>query len=143
MYHLDVMRNPWYDASIENLKPIESRWSINQRIPYDRIKKGDWIFLKKSCDHVITHKKLVLDVKYFFGIKETHDKMKDYREEIMVDDDYIFSKSKSKRKYLSLIWWGNSVELKQEDEIIPAPIPFRQKGQQSWICNYDPTRRDW
>lgn len=135
MDHLSVMRNPWYDASIDNAKPIESRWSQKKEIPYGKVKKGDWIYPKKTGSHVVTHRKRVLDVLESQSIAESHKLMKQYQNQILVDEDYI--NSRPKHRYLTLIWWDLSEELKPMNKIL-APIPFAQKGQRRWIADYKP-----
>lgn len=124
--HLAIMRNPWMNYLVQGKKTIESRISQKQIAPWQKVNIGDWIYFRLSGDFVVSHKAAVKDVKYYEG-PAIFQKLEEFKEEICIDDEYIHSKSKC--KYLTLIWL---------DEIISLGLdvfPHRQKGQQAWFVN--------
>ena len=69
MDHLAIMRKSWglLPKILNKEKTIESRWYKNKRAPWDRIKKGDFVYFKDS-GRPVTVKAEVLDVLQFSGL---------------------------------------------------------------------------
>jgi ASC-1-like (ASCH) protein len=140
MNHLAIMRQPWFSAILSGAKTIESRIGLKRSPPYGKIFKNDWIYWKESLDFVVYCRSKVIDVKYYDS--DIVDVLRQFSEKICIDEKFIIEKLDY--KYLTLVWIGK-VELltNTHNAQIPAPIPFRQKGQRSWIVDYDTNRTDW
>lgn len=64
MKHIAILRQLFYDFVLSGLKTIESRWSMHKIAPYNKIKIGDTIFIKKTGDKILANA-VVKDVKFF------------------------------------------------------------------------------
>ncbi len=133
MEHIAIMRQPFYDMVLSGEKTIESRWSMNKSAPFNRIKKGDVIYFKKTgCP--ITAVAEAAEVRFYnltpsiveeiakkYGKQIGTDKFKDY--------ESCFSK-----KYLTLIWLKNVRQI--------APIEVPKSYGAGWIILGDQSGRD-
>ncbi len=64
MKHIAIFRQPFYDFVLSGQKTIESRWSMRKIAPYNKIKVGDTILIKKTGDKILA-KAEVSEVKFF------------------------------------------------------------------------------
>lgn len=69
MYHLAIMKKSWglLPKILSGEKTIESRWYKNKYCPWDRIKKGDFIYFKDSGE-LVSIKAQVSDVGQFSNL---------------------------------------------------------------------------
>lgn len=100
--HLAIMVQPYLSLVLEGEKTIESRYSINMIPPFNKVKKGDIVILKKSggeveaifeagetrCFHLNCKQDL-------FSIKEK------YNDRLLIDDE--FWEEKRNAKYATLV----------------------------------------
>ena len=52
MKHIAILRQPFFDMVLSGEKTIESRWSMNKIAPYEKVKEGDIIYLKKTGEDI-------------------------------------------------------------------------------------------
>ncbi len=103
--HLGIFTDPFLTFMLEGKKTIESRFTKNKIIPYNKIEKEDIVFVKKSSGPILAYFK-VKEV-LFFNLKETPiEKIKESR-------------------YATLIFIDKLVKLK--------PFSIHKKGMQTWL----------
>ncbi len=116
MEHIAIFRQPFYDFVLNGQKTIESRWSMHKIAPYNKIKVGDTIFIKKTCDK-ISAKAVASDVKSFELTPTIVEQIREkYGKEICTDyfDDW---ETYLNKRYCTLIW------LKDVTRIYPIDAP--------------------
>lgn len=114
MKHIAIFQEPFYSFVINGKKSIESRWSNKKIAPFDKVKEGDILYIKKTGCNVTATAKVKL-VKYFFLTPEiAEDIKKVYGNEICTDYFDDWEKYKNK-KYCTLIWLDN---VKNVDEFM-------------------------
>lgn len=100
--HLAVFTEPFLSLILSGKKTMESRFSINNVVPYRRVLPNDIVLIKKSGSAVVGFF-IVKDVMYFSNLN----KMKidfvqnKYGSQLAWDIEFLSNKSYS--KYLSLI----------------------------------------
>jgi ASC-1-like (ASCH) protein len=126
MKHLAIFNEKEIIEKILNEeKTIEARLSRDKLLPYERIKKGDEIYLKESGGKI--RGKVGVDNVLFYDhlSPEMIGKLrKEYNKEISIDDKFWENHGKS--KYASLIF------LKNPQRFI-SPVKFRKKDRRGWI----------
>lgn len=105
-------------------KTIESRWSMNRSAPYNKVKEGDKILLKrtgcpvtaradvKKVEQYVLTPMLVEEIRIKYGKEIGTDKFEDWQDTI-------------NKKYCTLIW------LENVKEVEPMEVP-RSNGA-GWI----------
>lgn len=127
--HLAIFQEPYLSFIFSHKKTIESRWSINKIAPYNKIKKGDRIFLKLTSKPILGE--AYVDKVIFFDNlcpSEVKEIMEKYKEGLQLNDSYYDVKQKS--RYATLIWLTDIIKY---DE----PIAIQKNNQLSWIDNFD------
>jgi hypothetical protein len=127
MNHLAILKEPWYLLFVKGIKTIESRWSINKIIPYQKVNEFDWIYPRLSGDFVVHCKAKVIRTLYSHSDK-TQNILRQYQKQICIDESYI--QSKPKAQYLSLFWVEKPIEI--------LPFPFVKHDQRAWIVDILP-----
>ncbi len=116
MTHIAIFRQPFYDFVLSGRKTIESRWSLHRIAPYNKIKIGDTILIKKTSEK-ISAKAVVSDVKFFELTPTIVEQIREkYGKEICTDyfDNW---EAYLNKKYCTLIW------LKEVTQIEPIDSP--------------------
>ena len=110
---------------LNGTKTIESRFSFNKVVPYEKIKIGDEILLKETGKDV-TAKANAKDVKYYELTPQIVEEIRlKYGKEIRTDKFADWETTKTK-KYCTLIW------LTDVKKINPVKVP-KSHGA-GWIC---------
>ena len=125
MKHIAILRQPLFDMVLNGTKTIESRWAMHRVAPYNKIKKGDEIWLKETGKDV-TAKAIVQNVKFYELTPEIVEQIrKEYGKQIGTDyfEDW---QSTLQKRYCTLIW------LDKVKKIHPMKVP-RSNGA-GWIC---------
>lgn len=103
MKHIAICVQPFFDLIVSGEKTIESRWSNRKIAPYNKVKKGDIIYLKESGKDVF-YMTTVKDYREFELTEEIADQIKrEYSNEIKIDLFKNWEECRHK-KYLTLIW---------------------------------------
>lgn len=121
--HLGVFTEPCLSYMLDGRKTIESRFSKNKILPYQKIEKDDIIFVKKSGGNIVAYF-TIRDI-LFFNLNETSiDEIKSkYNKELCVDDTFWDLKKES--NYATLIFIDKLKKL--------HPFSINKKGMQTWI----------
>ena len=121
--HLGVFTEPCLSYMLEGKKTIESRFSKNKILPYEKITKDDIVVVKKSGGNVVGF--FTIKECMFFNLQKISisDIRKNYDKELCVDDSFWIEKSNS--NYATLIFIDKLYKLE----------PFRiiKKGMQTWV----------
>ncbi len=100
--HLAVFTEPFLSMILSGKKTMESRFSINNVIPYRRVLPKDIVLIKKSGGSIVGFF-IVKDVAYFSNLTKGKVELTEnqYGNQLAWDDNFLSNKSYS--KYLSLI----------------------------------------
>jgi len=121
--HLGIFKEPYLTYMLEGKKTIESRFSKNKIIPYEKIDKNDIVIVKKSGGAVVAFFR-VRQV-FFFDLEKSSitEIRKKYEKELYVDESFWIEKKDS--RYATLIFIEKIQKLK--------PFSISKKGMQTWI----------
>lgn len=128
MQHIAILKQPFFNMVLSGEKTIESRWSMNKTAPFNKIKKGDTVWLKETGKNVTA--KAVAEKVEFYNL--TPEKVEDirikYGKQIGTDkfEDWIGTLQK---KYCTLIWL--------KDVTLIKPIQVRRSNGAGWIVVED------
>lgn len=121
--HLGIFSEPYLTYMLEGKKTIESRFSKNRIVPYNKITKDDIVIIKKSSGDVLGYF-TIKNVLFFdlntVSINEIKEK---YYEQLCVDEEFWITKKNS--NYATLIIIDKLYKLK--------PFHVHKKGMQTWI----------
>lgn len=122
-FHLGVFTEPCLTYMLDGKKTIESRFSKNKTVPYEKINKDDIVIIKKSGGNVLGY--FTIKEILFFDLHETNieDIKKKYNKELCVDESFWQIKKDS--NYATLIFIDKLVKVE--------PFKIEKKGMQSWI----------
>ena len=121
--HLGVFSEPYLSYMLDGIKTIESRFSKNRILPYEKISEGDTVIVKKSSGPVIAY--FTVKKALFFDLQDTpiSEIKKQYEKELCVNEDFWISKKNS--NYATLMIIDNLVKLN--------PFQIDKRGMQTWI----------
>lgn len=121
--HLAIFSDPYLDYMIEGKKTIESRFSKNRALPYQKVKYNDIIIIKKSSGPVIGY--FYAGECLFFDFKkdDIDEIFNEYRKPLCVDDEFI--KNKMNSNYATLIKVQKFVSVK--------PFKISKRGMSTWL----------
>ncbi len=121
--HLGIFSEPYLTYMLNGKKTIESRFSKNKIIPYNKISKDDIVVIKKSSGNVLAYF-TIKNVLFFDLTLTTIEEIKSkYSKELCVDENFWISKKDS--HYATLIFIDNIFKL--------TPFHICKKGMQTWI----------
>ena len=103
MKHIVILKKKYYDMILNGTKTIESRFSTNKIVPYNKVNIGDILYLKEMGKDVCA-KAVVSDVKFF---ELNPDLVEDIRIKYGKDigaEDKRFWVSSMNKKYCTLVW---------------------------------------
>lgn len=126
--HLAIMKQPWFNLVKSGEKTIVSSISMKKPIPYQKVHRGDIIFLKRSGNFPINLQAYVTVVEYYDDPSQIEKELRLRKDEICIDEKFI--QEKAKANYLCLFWITDVKEIE--------PISFYQRGQQAWIVDFIP-----
>ncbi len=128
MKHVAILKQPFFDMILSGEKTIESRFSMNKIVPFNKVSIGDEIYLKQTGKQV-TAKAEVDKVQYYQLTPEMADQIrKDFGKQIGIDKFEDWETTRNKR-YCTLIW------LKNVKKISPVEVP-RSNGA-GWLLLED------
>lgn len=121
--HLGVFSEPYLTYMLNGTKTIESRFSKNKVMPYNRINKDDIVIVKSSGGGVVAY--FTIKEVLFFDLEEvsiSYIKEK-YKKELCVDD--IFCDLKKDSKYATLIFIKDIFKVET--------FKINKKGMNTWL----------
>lgn len=126
--HLGIFTEPYLNYILEGKKTIESMFSKNKILPYNKISKDDIVIVKRSSGNVEAY--FTIKEVLFFNLSEISiDKIKSrYNKDLCVDEKFWISKKNS--NYATLILIDKVYKLN--------PFHINKKGRQTWLkLKYD------
>lgn len=121
--HLGIFSEPYLTYMLDGKKTIESRFSKNRIVPYNKITKDDIVIIKKSSGNIVGYF-TIKEVLFFYlndtSIGEIKEK---YNKQLCVDEEFWITKKNS--NYATLIIIDKLYKLK--------PFHINKKGMQTWI----------
>ncbi|MBW3010656.1 hypothetical protein KY335_02565 [Candidatus Woesearchaeota archaeon] len=141
--HVAYMNPQWklVPKILSGEKPIESRWYMTKRDPWDNIHPGDKVYFKDSGKPVTVQAE-VANVRQFSGLNEERIRMilEEYGKQIGIEDVEKSVEYYKGKKYCILIFLRDPKQVEQ-------PFEIDKKGFGSgtaWICvqNIDSIRKD-
>lgn len=115
MEHLAIMDRETINKILDGKKTIESRFSKNKITPYNRVKKGEIVYLKESGGDILAT--FEIDKALFFDNldnKKILEIKNSYNKSINAPDDYFNYKSNCK--------YGTLIYIKNPKAIVPITI---------------------
>jgi ASC-1-like (ASCH) protein len=122
--HLAILVNPYLQLLLDGRKTIESRFSMNRRAPYDQVKPGDVVLLKRSGGP-ISGIGLVTEAKFY---QLTPDVLRQIRDEFAGElgiTDPAFWSDRERSSFATLLRLAHVRTL--------DPIPYLKRDQRAWI----------
>ncbi len=124
MKHLAILKQPFYDMVLSGEKTIESRWSMHKVAPYNKVSKGDTIFLKETGKDVTATAK-VREVKYYELTPTKVDEIRQQYGRQIGTDKFEDWETTLQKKYCTLIWLENVERVK--------PFKVKRSNGAGWI----------
>jgi hypothetical protein len=123
--HLAIFNEPFLDLMFKHEKTIESRFSINNVVPYNRVTAGDIVLVKRSGGS-IEGIFVAENIQFFRNL--TADKVgqleSEYGKKIGWNLDPEFLSNKSGARYLTLIGISHLAKI--------GPIAAEKKDKTGW-----------
>jgi hypothetical protein len=126
--HLAILREPYLEWILRGTKTIESRFSVNRVLPFERVLPGDVVLLKRSGGPIVgafsagvvfTSERVGRDAKeWLFGFRQ-------WNSGICVDDSFWMDRLN--KRYATLIW------IDQLCTLDPITIDSRGGDRRAWI----------
>jgi len=123
--HIAYLNEPYLSRILKGTKTMETRFKMNRSPPFFKVNDGDLILLKRSGGDIEGYARVVV-AAYFENLTPAKfdDMLIKFGHQMQLDQKWIDKKRNS--KYASLI---KLADVNKFD----TPIPFKQKGQESWI----------
>lgn len=122
--HLAVFVEPYLRFILDGKKTVESRFSVNRIAPYEKVRKGDIIILKRSSGPVVGLCE-VSDVWFYrLDPKSWNDIKKEFTQSLCAQDPEFWST----RKHAS---YATLMKVRHVEEI--GPIRWTKKDRRGWI----------
>jgi hypothetical protein len=123
--HVAIFVQPYLNDILIGKKTIESRFTMRQIAPFNKVHVNDKVYLKQSGGKIIGEA-IVRLVEYFSNLSPAKilDLIEHYKNELQLKSEFIEKKKES--KYITFIWLKNVVKY-------VTPREFKHVGMQSWI----------
>lgn len=130
--HLAVFVEPYLQFVLEGKKTIESRFSTRRFAPYNQIKKGDVILLKRSCGPIVGICQVAYPWFYQLDPDSWTSIQKDFSEALCAQDPE-FWKQRESASYATLIRIQHIKSI--------APIKYAKRDRRGWVVLQDSTKQ--
>ena len=121
--HMAVFIEPFLQFVLEGKKTIESRFSINQCAPFNKVSKGDILLIKKSGGPIVAICRI--SERWYYNLSpESWTEIKTYRDALCAHDPG-FWKQKKDASYATLMKISNVREIN--------PLKIEKKDRRGWI----------
>ena len=122
--HLGVFVEPYIQYILEGKKTIESRFSINRTAPYQRVRSGDLLLLKRSGGPIIGM--CLISHAWFYELEESswREIKREYREQLCAQDPQ-FWRDRSAASFASLMRIHNAQQIN--------PMRFSKRDRRGWV----------
>lgn len=121
--HLGIFAEPYLTYMLEGKKTIESRFSKNKILPYNKVSKDDIVIVKKTSGKVIAYFTIKEILFFDLGVTPIEEIKNKYSSRLCVDKEFWERKNDS--KYATIIIIDKLIKLN--------PFAINKKGMQTWI----------
>jgi hypothetical protein len=126
--HLGIFVQPYLDRIIGGSKTVESRWAMDTRPPYNRVKKNDLLLLKESGKAIKGI--AVIDEVWYYKLNHSERLWNEIKERfesrLGVDKFFLGEMQYSNKEYVTFLALSHVARLGRY-------IPFTHKGQSGWV----------
>ena len=122
--HIVILKKKYYDKVLSGEKSIESRWSYNKSLPYQKVNVGDELLIKQTGKDV-TLIANVSKVEFYELTPEIVEQLRvRYGKQIGTDkiEDWAGTMNK---KFCSLVWFDNIKQVK--------PLKVKRSNGAGWL----------
>lgn len=122
--HLGVFVEPFLEAILDRRKTVESRFGVHRCAPFDRVRTGDFILLKRSGGPVVGIA-IAGKARYYELDPEKLEDIRDrYAAKIFAEDD-DFWEARAKKRFATLI---------EIDEVAKIEtLEIQKRDRRGWI----------
>lgn len=122
-FHLAVMAEPFLSYVFEGKKTIESRFSVNKSVPYNHVRNGDIILLKRSGGPIVG---LCMVTKVWFYELNTQvwNKIRNKQAKQICADEVFWSSHKA-ASFATLMQINSVIAIK--------PIKVYKRDRRGWV----------
>lgn len=120
---MGVFAEPYLALMINGMKTIESRFSRNKTVPYERITKDGIVFVKRSGGAVIGYLEIENVLFFDLATKPIQEIKDEYNSGICADEE--FWRAKAQSRYATLIFIREFHPL--------SPFTVTKKDMRTWI----------
>ena len=129
--HLAIFVEPFLQFLLDGKKTIESRFSINNCAPFNKVAKGDLLLIKKSGGPIVAIC-TVKDRWYYRLNPNSWSEIRQYQEALCIHDP-SFWEEKQDASFATLIQIANITKI--------SPIDFEKKDRRGWVVIADKTNQ--
>lgn len=123
--HLAILKAPYLRLIVEGIKTIECRLTRTPKAPFNRINKGDKVYLKKSSGPVLAVAQAGKVIsRQINGPEDIKAIRKEYGEEIMAQEE--FWESRRACRYCTLIFLKNV-------QTLAEPFRIDKHDMRGWV----------
>ena len=123
--HLAILKPPYLRLIVEGVKTIECRLTRTPKAPFNRIDKGDKIYLKQSSRLVLAVGQAGKVISQRINGPENIEAIrKEYGEEIMAQED--FWESHKECRYCTLVFLKNV-------QALAEPFRIDKRDMRAWV----------
>ena len=135
-YHLGVFTPGWIELILDELKTIESRFTKTRCAPFNKVRKGDVVYMKESGGHILglatvakveTFEDLTLEKKQ--QLFKKHHKAIFYNIWVQSSDD--LPEKWRTAKHATLIHLTDPVPFQ-------PPVAFKKDDRRAWVVLDEP-----
>lgn len=106
MFHIAILRQPFFNMILDGSKTIESRFSFNKIAPFNKISAGDTIYLKETGKN-ITAKAIAKKVMFFNLTPQIVEEIRVKYGKAIGTDNFADWESTKQKKFCTLVWLEN------------------------------------
>lgn len=122
--HLGIFIEPFLSHILDGKKKWESRFSVNRCAPYNKVKNGDYLLIKKSGGPILGIVEIT-KVIYFELDKGSFDVIRKNYSELLCIEDPLFWETKKDASYATLMKLSSIRKLN--------PIDFIKQDRRGWV----------
>ena len=123
--HLAVLLEPYLSYILEGTKTVESRFSKNRIAPYNMVKSGDVVLLKKTAARSISGICLVSNVWFYQLDPATWTEIRSRFSSALRADDASFWERREVARFATLMRISETYAL--------GPIEVRKRDRRGWV----------
>lgn len=131
--HLAIFIEPFLQFVLEGKKTIESRFSMNQCAPFNKVSKGDIVLIKKSGGPIVAVCKV--SERWYYNLNaDSWNEIKSYKDSLCAHDPN-FWRDKKKASYATLMKISHVKEVQ--------PLAIEKKDRRGWIVISESNKKQY